>query len=90
MSPTARRADFSGPQNRSGILLVLSTLLVLVMLSYVILAADVSYLALVRTQLHAVAGAACLATTLVSNIPVPLFFVPVRAKPEGSGSRKTP
>ena len=68
----------------------LLALLLLVMLRHVALVADVSFLALVRIPLHGVTGVVCLATMLVSSIPVPLFFVPVGAAPEGSGSRKTP
>ena len=63
ISPTARRADSSDPKNRVGILVVLSALLLAVMLSCVALAADVGYLALVRTQLQAAADAASLAAS---------------------------
>ena len=90
VSPTSPCADSDDPKNRSVSLPVLWALLLLVLLSYLALVANVSVLTLVRIQLHTVADTACLATTLVSNIPVPFFFVPVRATPEGSKSRTTP
>ena len=82
-------AESVDPKSDPMSLLVLLAMLLLVIFSYLSVVANISFLALVRIQLHTVAGAACLATTVVSNIPVPLFFVPVRATLEVSESRTT-
>ena len=73
-------ADSADPKNDSMSLLVILAILLLALLSYLSAVANISFLALVCIQLHTVAGAACLATTVVSNIPIPLFFVPLHRK----------